>query len=47
MFHNLWFLKQNERFTIVVKDKLKQLYKEENWNYPNEVHKRFFGTYIR
>lgn len=47
MYYNLWFLRQNERFAIVCKNKLRELYIQDNWNYPNEIHKKFFGTFIR
>ena len=43
---NLWFLEKYEFFTHIIKKKLIQFYIEEDWEYPNQVHKRFFGTYI-
>ena len=47
MYYNLWFLRQHENFTNVTKNKLRELYIQDNWNYANEVHKRFFGSFIR
>lgn len=46
MYCNLWFLEQNQIFANVVKMKLRELSNENNWDYPNELHYRFFGTYI-
>tara|TARA_Y100000385_G_scaffold287126_1_gene350641 strand:+ start:1564 stop:2013 length:450 start_codon:yes stop_codon:yes gene_type:complete len=47
IYYNLWFLRKYERFANVFKDKLIELYIQDNWNYANEVHKRLYGSFIR